>query len=242
MKSFFRNFRYSSFLVALLCVGLGLSVLLWPDSAMKVLCYGFGGVLILAGLLQVASYLLGERSGLLQKLMMLAAFMSVVVGVWLMFSPDKVRTLAMIVMGVVLLYHGFLDIKYGFDIKGCQARGSAMAVIFGVVTCAVGVLMLVNPFENSEALFFVAGIGFLVDGLTDMITVVTLAGAKAHYDRISGAAPVIELEGAAHAQTLDGNTADTPTLEPAAVSQEEAPADAAEDTPAGETPPAETGE
>jgi len=238
MKSFFRNFRYSSFVVALLCVGLGLSVLLWPDYAMKVLCYGFGGVLILAGLLQVASYLLGERSGLLQKLMMLAAFISVVVGVWLMFSPQKVRTLAMIVMGVVLLYHGFLDIKYGFDIKGCQAKGSAMAVIFGVITCAIGVLMLVNPFENSEMLFFVAGLGFLVDGLTDLITVVTLAGAKAHYDRISGAAAVIELEpGAAQAVPVEGNSSATPALEtavPAEEPAEDAPAESDAEPPKGE--------
>ncbi len=227
MKSFFRNFRYSSFLVAMLCAGLGVAVLIWPENAMKVLCYGFGGVLILAGILQVAAYLLGERSGMLQKLMMLAAFMSAVVGVWLLFSPDKVRTLAMIVMGVVLLYHGFLDIKYGFDIKGCQARGASMAVIFGVVTCAVGVLMLVNPFKDSAILFMVAGIGFLVDGLTDMITVVTLAGAKAHYDRISASGPVIELEGAAHAETLPGNSAATPVLEPAAASAEEPAAEAA---------------
>ena len=232
MKSFFRNFRYASFAVALLCVGLGLAVLLWPENAMKVLCYGFGGVLILAGILQVASYLLGERSGLLQKLMMLAAFMSAVVGVWLLFSPDKVRTLAMIVMGVVLLYHGFLDIKYGFDIKGYQAKGATMAVIFGVVTCAVGVLMLVNPFENSEMLFFVAGIGFLVDGLTDMITVVTLAGARAHYDRISGTAPVIELEaGAAQTMPVEGNSAATPIL----AAETASPEGTASETPAEET-------
>ncbi len=225
MKSFFRNFRYATFLVSIMCIGLGVAVILWPENAMKVLCYGFGGVLILAGILQIAANLLSEQKGLLQKLMMLAGFMSAVVGVWLLFSPDKVRTLAMIVLGIVLLYHGFMDIKYGFDIKACQAKGSAMAVFFGVATCAVGVLMLVNPFQSSELLFFVAGLGFLFDGVTDFITVFVHAGAKAHYDRIAGAAPVIELEpGAAQTLPLEGGAAHALDAAPAAGEETASPA------------------
>jgi uncharacterized membrane protein HdeD (DUF308 family) len=242
MKSFFRNFRYSTLLVSILCMGLGALVLLKPDNTMKVLTYGFGGVLILAGIIQVVAYLMGERKGLLPKLMLLAGIMSAVVGVWMLFTkPDGVRKLAMIVLGVVLLYHGFMDIKYGFDIKGCQAKGAAMAVFFGVATCAVGVLMLVDPFKSEGALLPVAGLGFLFDGITDFITVFTLAGAKVHYDRLQSAAPVIELEpGAAHTVHVDGNTAETPVL-----SQPEADAGTAEpeDVPAAEpvvvTAPAE---
>ncbi len=242
MKSFFRNFRYSTLLVSILCMGLGALVLLKPDNTMKVLTYGFGGVLILAGIIQVVAYLMGERKGLLPKLMLLAGIMSAVVGVWMLFTkPDGVRKLAMIVLGVVLLYHGFMDIKYGFDIKGCQAKGAAMAVFFGVATCAVGVLMLVDPFKSEGALLTVAGLGFLFDGITDFITVFTLAGAKVHYDRLQSAAPVIELEpGAAHTVHVDGNTAETPVL-----SQPEADAGTAEpeDVPAAEpvvvTAPAE---
>ena len=242
MKSFFRNLRYSTLLVSILCMGLGALVLLKPDNTMKVLTYGFGGVLVLAGIIQVVAYLMGERKGLLPKLMLLAGIMSAVVGVWMLFTkPDGVRKLAMIVLGVVLLYHGFMDIKYGFDIKGCQAKGAAMAVFFGVATCAVGVLMLVDPFKSEGALLTVAGLGFLFDGITDFITVFTLAGAKVHYDRLQSAAPVIELEpGAAHTVHVDGNTAETPVL-----SQPEADAGTAEpeDVPAAEpvvvTAPAE---
>ena len=48
MKSFFRSFPYATFVVSLLCTALGLAVILWPEYAMKVLCYGFGAGLILA--------------------------------------------------------------------------------------------------------------------------------------------------------------------------------------------------
>lgn len=214
MKSFFRSFPYATFLVSILCIALGLSVLLWPAYAMKVLCYGFGGVLIVAGILQTVFYIAGENKGLLQKLMLLSGFIAAVVGVWLLFSPDKVRTLAMIVLGIVLLYHGGMDIKYAFDIKNCGGRSWTWALFFGIATCGTGVLMLVNPFkENEHLLLIVAGIGFLFDGVTDFFTCFAVGASKAHYDRIAGSAPVIELEpGKAETLGVDGNNVQTPAL------------------------------
>ena len=62
-------------------------------------------------------------------------------------------------------------------------------------------------------LFMAAGIGFLFDGLTDMFTVVTVAHAKAVFQRLEEAGPVIELEpGAASQLPLDGNGAHTPAI------------------------------
>ena len=164
MKSFFRSFPYATFLISILCVGLGLAVLIYPEYAMKVLCYGFGGVLILAGILQTVIYLAGEKKGLVQKLMLLSGFIAAVVGVWLLFSPEKVRTLAMIVLRFVLLYHGGMDVKYAFDVRNNGGRSWTTVLFCGIATCGAGVLMLVNPFKDSEsALFLVAGIGFLFD-------------------------------------------------------------------------------
>ncbi|MBR3545181.1 MAG: DUF308 domain-containing protein, partial [Oscillospiraceae bacterium] len=214
-------------------------LLLWPDNAMTVLCYGFGGVLILAGILQTVIYIAGEKKGIVQKLMLLSGFIAAVVGVWLLFSPDKVRTLAMIVMGIVLLYHGGMDIKYAFDIKNCGGRTWTAALFFGIATCAVGVLMLVNPFKTEGPLFLVAGIGFLFDGITDFFTSFAVGTSKARYERLAGSAPVIELEpGAAQTLPMEGNTAATPALsgETAEPAAEQVPAPA-ETAPAPEQAP-----
>ena len=149
------------------------------------------------------------------RMMLLSGFIAAVVGVWLLFSPEKVRTLAMIVMGIVLLYHGGMDIKYAFDIKNCGGRSWTAALFFGVATCAIGVLMLVNPFKEEGILFTVAGAGFLFDGITDFFTSFSVGTNKARYERLSGSAPVIELApGSAQTLPLEGNTADAPTLTP----------------------------
>ena len=218
MKRYFHNFKFSMFGVSILCVALGLAILLWPDYATKTLCYGFGAVLVLSGILQIASYLTGERVGLLRKLLLISGIVAAVAGVWVLLTPSMVLTLTMIVLGVVLIYHGAMDVKYGFDIKACGTKGWAPALVFGVATCGMGVLVLANPFDAPEKLLIAAGIGFLFDGLTDLFTVFTVAHAKTVYDRLESAAPVIEIEPpAAESVPVEGNSAETPILaEPAA--------------------------
>ena len=96
--------------------------------------------------------------------------------------------------------------------------------------------MLVNPFKDSEqALLLVAGIGFLFDGVTDFFTSFAVGASKAHYDRVAGSAPVIELEpGQSQTLPLEGNEAAAPALSgetPEPVEEPVEPAETAAVTP-----------
>ena len=106
MKTFFRHFRFGAFAVAILCMALGAAILFWPDMSQQVFCYIFGGTLCLCGVFQIASYLVGSQKNLLAKMMFLGGVIAAVAGVWILFDPSKVLTLTVIVMGIVLLYHG----------------------------------------------------------------------------------------------------------------------------------------
>ena len=203
MKSFFRYFKFSAFGAALLCMGLGAAILLSPDVSQKLFCYAFGAILLLCGILQIASYLVSEKKNLLGKLMMVGGIVSAVAGVWILFAPGSVLSLTVIVMGVLLLYHGVMDIKYAFDVKAAEGK-AGLPLVFGLLTCVVGVLLLVNPFgENMKLLFLLCGVGFLFDGITDIYTVSAVATAQRRYELRQLALKEAQLESLAPPETAE---------------------------------------
>lgn len=203
MKLFFRYFKFSAFGAALLCMGLGAAILLSPDVSQKLFCYAFGAILLLCGILQIASYLVSEKKNLLGKLMMVGGIVSAVAGVWILFAPGSVLSLTVIVMGVLLLYHGVMDIKYAFDVKAAEGK-AGLPLVFGLLTCAVGVLLLVNPFgENMKLLFLLCGVGFLFDGITDIYTVSAVATAQRRYELRQLALKEAQLESLAPPETAE---------------------------------------
>ena len=204
MKLFFRYFKFSAFGAALLCMGLGAAILLSPDVSQKLFCYAFGAILLLCGILQIASYLVSEKKNLLGKLMMVGGIVSAVAGVWILFAPGSVLQLTVIVMGVLLLYHGVMDVKYAFDVKNAEGK-AGLPLVFGLLTCAVGVLLLVDPFgEKMDILFMVCGIGFVFDGITDMYTVSAVASAQRRYERKQAALTEQRREALASAEAENG--------------------------------------
>lgn len=193
MKKFFQHFRFATFGIAILCTLLGLSLLIWPDQSMNVLGYGFGAVLAVSGLLQIGGYVASDRQGFLKKLQLLAGILIVVVGVAILLAPKTVMKLTVVVIGIVMLYHGVMDIKFGFDIKSCNGNQWAVTLVMGLVTCALGVLVLVDPFESSRLLMIIIGAGLMFDGISDVVTVSVMAQSKKVYE-LMNQEPVIEIE------------------------------------------------
>ena len=173
------------------------------------------------GYIEIASYLTGERVGLLRKLLLISGVIAAVAGVWILLTQslaEQIMRLTVIVMGVVLLYHGFMDCKHGLDVKSCGTGGWTAALVLGVCICAAGVLLLVNPFEKNDTLLFAAALGFLLDGISGLFTTVAVAHGKARAEFLAGQAPVIELDPAEAAETLpEGKTEPVPETDAAPV-------------------------
>ena len=102
MKTYFRHFRFSMFGVALLCLILGAAFMLFPDTTQKVFCYAFGAVLLLCGIFQIASYIVGTNKNLLAKLMFAGGVVACVAGAAILLQPNQeiIWKLTLIVIGV----------------------------------------------------------------------------------------------------------------------------------------------
>ena len=193
MKRFFHHFRFATFGIAILCTLLGLALLIWPEQSMNVLGYGFGAVLTISGLLQIGGYVASDKQGLLKKIQLLAGILIAVVGVAILLSPKTVMKLTVVVIGIVMLYHGVMDIKFGFDIKNCNGSKWAVTLLMGLVTCALGVLVLVNPFGSARVLMIIIGAGLIFDGVSDVVTVSVMAQSKKVFE-LMNQEPVIEID------------------------------------------------
>lgn len=229
MKTYFRHFRFSMFGVALLCMVLGIALMLFPDLTQKVFCIAFGAVLLLCGIFQIASYVIGTNKNLLAKLMFAGGVVACVAGAAILLRPNQeiIWKLTLIVIGIVLIYHGVMDVKYAFDIRGCGGKCGA-ALIFGLLTAGVGVLVLVDPFADASIIFKVCAIGFIFDGLTDLYTVFTVASNEKRYE-LAAAEPAAPLPGTE--ETPAGDAAAEPETIEVPVAAEEAPSVPAEAVP-----------
>lgn len=181
MKAFFKNLRVSFLSAAVLYLVLGLILLLWPGITAKVFCYAFGAVLLLYGAISIISFFVHDsRSGLLQIELILGILFAGV-GLIFLLKPDFVMKIFPVVLGIYLIIDALLNLKRAFELKRMGYQNWVVMLVLSLLSVAIGVVVLINPFQTAELLIRVIGGGFIYTGLSDLWTLFKLGRVTKTY-------------------------------------------------------------
>lgn len=98
-------------------------------------------------------------------------------GAWLMTSPASVVQLVQYIFGAVLIFHGVVDLQGALALMGQGYSRWWVDLLLAVLTLALGVLVVVNPFGTFAALMGLVGASLIFDGVTDLVIIWRLSRA-----------------------------------------------------------------
>ena len=177
ITNFLKSFSFGALAIAAVFVGLGLSLLIWKEHASRLVCIVFGGILIINALVQLLLCFKDKTFGFGNSLMMFSSLIMSVIGVWMLTGPVAVSTkLIFIILGVMLLYHGMMDMKYALYLKSATHKLWYVALLICFVTVGTGVISLVC--YSKEWLSIMVGASMIFDGLSDLWIVWIMAATK----------------------------------------------------------------
>ncbi|MDE6219694.1 MAG: DUF308 domain-containing protein [Lachnospiraceae bacterium] len=183
MKSIIQDMKQNYFVNAIIMVVLGLVLVIWPHILGVMLCYLLGGALILMGVIQLVSFLRGERIGFYSKFNMIMGIVLILLGIWICTQPRIVLSIIPVVVGIIVLLHGLMDIQYTLDIKRTGNTKWWIALIAAIITFVVGLLLILNPFTAYEITMVLLGIAMLYDGGSDLVLLLFSNLAQRDTDR-----------------------------------------------------------
>lgn len=195
MKDFFKHIKTGLLGSSLISIVLGLFFILWPTQSARILCVIFGSAMVLYGVFQIISFIKNDdgNKGLKWFILALAIFL-LIVGIWIITGPDIVNKLIVYFLGILILFHGIMDIVYSLQQKRILYNGWYITFIIGLVTAGSGILALINPFGAQKVLYIVLGVCFLFDGLSDIWVIGIMAYLKKKIRKAENNNTIIEVE------------------------------------------------
>lgn len=169
---------------SLLCVALGLVLLLWPGLSIKIVCTAVGAVLIMSGVIRIMEYFFVRDGSMYSQINLIFGIVLSAVGIWIVLSPEKVLSLIPIILGIVITLHGLHNIKQAIGLCRDQYDKWWIALLLGIVTVGVGVLLICRPFAAIDTMVMLIGVFLIYDGLSNVWIV----------SRISRAAKILRQE------------------------------------------------
>lgn len=168
MKDFIRGLKVNYTASALTCVVLGLVLLIWPGTTTQIVCMMLGSVLLVYGVIHILLYLISKERSIISQGMMILGIVVAVIGVWILVRPEMIIMAVPVIVGVLIAIHGIHNISQAITLKKEGYERWWIACLLGILTTALGVVLVYNPFTVMNTVVRLIGIFLIYDGLSDV--------------------------------------------------------------------------
>ena len=203
MNALLRQRRTSSIIVALISIVLGVVLIMYPKDAATIFVIVCGYSLIALGIYYAIVYFARKSGVAMLQAELLLGIVLLLIGIWIVTKSQSVIALLQYVVGALIVIHGIIDLQASLNIKRAGFEKWGMSLILSIVTLALGVLIILDPFSATEVLMVVIGVVLVFDGLSDVYLIAVLSKL---FKEVKSA--VTEAEQEANAIETDGTVED----------------------------------
>ena len=165
IKDYLKKIKWESLFTALFAIVIGVLFLCFPNSSSNVLCYAGGAIFIALGAVYCIRYIFSER--IFGSYIFIFSLLMIVFGIFCLVKPETIMAVITVVFGIFLLIDGIVKMQEGIELSRAYAKGWWSVVALGIITIALGVVVMFGTFEN---VMIFAGVSLIVDGVCDAIT------------------------------------------------------------------------
>lgn len=183
-----RYVKNGMLLLSIAFIALGLLLLVMPQTSLLWICYAFGAVVLITGVVCLVQYARLRGSGFAAPFFLVAGVSTAALGIFSLARPEVVASFLPVVFGLFILIDGCSRIGTAIELARRKADKWWMMLLFSVLSVALGILLLVNPFGAAVSVVMLCGVLLIIEGVVNLSCVVYTAMELRTLDRIADAA------------------------------------------------------
>lgn len=208
-----KNLKWNLILTSILYIALGIFLMIEPDTALNVVCYVLGGVVLLCAVLQLLRYFFAERGVFQSQLTLVFGLVCLGLGGFLVVRSDIVIRVLPIVFGLFVVFDSLGRIQNALELRRCHYSSWKGFLLLALLSVALGAIMIANPFGTMETLVMAIGVILLVEGALNLLSALYTTLAVRRFAKMNPVA-VSELERVT-GRDLNGDGVIAPDVTPA---------------------------
>ena len=165
-----KKLKWNLILMSVLYLGLGIFLLVRPSTALNIVCYALGAVVLICAAVQIVRYFTVERGVFQNQLTLISGLVCLGLGAFLIIRSDIVVKILPIVFGLFVIFDSLSRVQNALDLRRCGYSSWKGFLLLAVLSVALGIVMIVDPFGAIETLVMAIGIILIVEGSINLLS------------------------------------------------------------------------
>ncbi len=168
-----KQFSKSYVLVSALYIVLGVVLIAWPATSVKMISYGLGiGMLVLGIAYGIIYFTKDNQSGFLQMDLVIG-IICLALGLFLLLNAGFFMTVLPFAMGIILLLGAVVKIQNSVNMKRLRYKRWYVALIAAILIIAMAAVLLCNVLQEHVLILYI-GVCLILDGLTNLVSLILI--------------------------------------------------------------------
>ena len=173
---------------------LGLLLLALPEVSILWICYAFGAVVLITGVVCLIQYARIRGSGFAAPFLLVGGIITAALGLFTLAQPRTVASFLPVVFGLFILVEGCSRIGAALDLAKRKADKWWVLLLLSLLSIALGLLLLFDPFEAAVSAVMLCGVLLIVEGALNLACALYAAMELRALDRMADAAMTATLQ------------------------------------------------
>jgi len=165
-----KKLKWNLILMSLLYLALGIFLLMVPGTALNVVCYALGGVVLACAAVQLVRYFVVERGIFQSQLTLISGLVCLALGAFLIIRSDIVVRVLPIVFGLFVIFDSLGRIQNALELRRCEYSSWKVFLLLAVLSVVLGIVMVVDPFGTMETLVMAIGLILILEGALNLLS------------------------------------------------------------------------
>lgn len=183
-----RYVKSGMMLLSIAYIVIGMMLLIMPQTSLLWICYAFGAVVLITGIVCLIQYARIRGTGFTAPFMLVGGVITAGLGIFTLAKPQVVASFLPIVFGIFIVVDGLSRIGSAIDLAKRKGQKWWVLLLLSIVSVALGILLVLHPFGAAVSVVMVCGILLIVEGAMNLGCILYAAMELRTLDRIATAA------------------------------------------------------
>ena len=183
-----RYVKSGMMLLSIAYIVIGMMLLIMPQTSLLWICYAFGAVVLITGIVCLIQYARIRGTGFTAPFMLVGGVITAGLGIFTLAKPQVVASFLPIVFGIFIVVDGLSRIGSAIALAKRKGQKWWVLLLLSIVSVALGILLVLHPFGAAVSVVMVCGILLIVEGAMNLGCILYAAMELRTLDRMATAA------------------------------------------------------
>ena len=162
-----RGIKIELIIISIALFVLGLFLTIFPEVSQIIICRAVGIALCVWGVLRLMTYFRMSREDVFVSFGLVQGISLLAFGIFFVMRRTAIA--------IIIIIDGILKLQYAIEFYHMEAQRWWIEAIVAALMVVMGVVALFNPFGSSTVLMMFVGIVLMVEGLSDLISIIRIS-------------------------------------------------------------------